>query len=153
MSIVIHNPTDSDVLDYPIQDPKTQEVALWSIKSGETLKFPDYVGQYLLDTYQFLQREITRADLDREKQERERLEKNKHFSQVRLVDDAPNEEAKKTRVIPPPKVRGFTKEALNTQPEPYQKAPDQVVEAQAPQGAVPTEGVVESAQNDTPVTQ
>lgn len=69
--ITLKNPTDKDIINYPIEEAefdqeenivldsegkykKTGRTLEWSIKSGETLKFPDYVAAYLKATYDFL---------------------------------------------------------------------------------------------------
>ena len=77
--MIIHNPTDTPVRDYPIQDPKSGEVALWSILGGETLDFPDYEGRYLLEVYGFLQRIITPEQQEAERKEKEKRDAGKHF--------------------------------------------------------------------------
>lgn len=71
---VLYNPPEgADILDYRIAeaviDDETGEAIMdsgngqpvstgrtfeWSIKRGETLKFPKYVADYLLHTYPFL---------------------------------------------------------------------------------------------------
>lgn len=86
--MIIHNPTETAVRDYPIQDPKSGDVALWSIEPGQTLDFPDYAGKYLVSTYAFLQRIVTSEQLSAEKREEERLNKGQHFSQVKVVDES-----------------------------------------------------------------
>ena len=84
--MIVHNPTDTPVSDYPVQDPKTGDVHLWSITPGETLDFPDYVGSYLTEVYQFLQRVVTQEQLDAEDAEKKKLEKGRHFEPVKIVD-------------------------------------------------------------------
>lgn len=85
--MIITNPSDAAVRDFPIQDPKTGEVALWSILPGETLDFPEFEGRYLVGVYGFLQRIITPEQQALEKQEEEKLNKGKHFTQVKLVSE------------------------------------------------------------------
>jgi hypothetical protein len=72
-TIILHNSSELDILDYPIEeaiiDPNTGDTILdsqtqtykktgvtlkWSIKTGETVQFPYYVGQYLKSIYGFL---------------------------------------------------------------------------------------------------
>lgn len=84
--MIVHNPTDTAVTDYPIQDPKSGEVALWSINPGETLEFPDHAGKYLTDVYGFLQRVVTKEELKVEQDEAEKLNQGKHFSPVKIVE-------------------------------------------------------------------
>lgn len=86
MSIVVHNPTETPVRDYPIQNPATNEVQLWSINPGETLEFPDFAGKYLLDIYQFLQRIVTSKQLQAEREAEARLAKGQQFDQIKVVD-------------------------------------------------------------------
>ena len=83
--MILHNPTDTAVKDYPIQDNKTSEVALWSILPGETLDFPEHEGKYLLGVYGFLQRIITPEQQKTEQKEAEKLSKGQQFSQVKIV--------------------------------------------------------------------
>lgn len=70
---ILRNPTENDVLDYRIEElefdsegkpvydrntgeqKKTGNTFEWSIKAGETLEFPDYVADYLLKVYGFLE--------------------------------------------------------------------------------------------------
>jgi hypothetical protein len=84
--MIVHNPTDTAVRDYPIQDPKGGDVALWSILPGETLDFPDYAGKYLTQVYGFLQRVVTKEELKVEQDETEKLNQGKHFSPVKIVE-------------------------------------------------------------------
>lgn len=83
--MIVHNPTDTAVRDYPIQDPKTKEVSLWGIEPGETLDFPDYVGSYLVEVYGFLQRVVTQEQLNVEHEEAKKLAKGKHFETVKII--------------------------------------------------------------------
>jgi hypothetical protein len=83
--LILHNPIDTAVRDYPIQDPKTKEVALWGIGPGETLDFPDYVGKYLLEVYGFLQEVVTQEQLDVRRKEQEKIAQGKHFTQTKVV--------------------------------------------------------------------
>jgi hypothetical protein len=72
MMIELKNPTDKDILDYRIEEiefdqdgnpmldatgnpKKTGRTLEWSIKAGESLKFPDYVANYLKGIYGFLE--------------------------------------------------------------------------------------------------
>lgn len=82
----IHNPTESQVLDYPIEDKVTKEVKLWSIKPGETLKFPDNVGTYLLEVYGFLQRVMTQEEKEKEDAMKVALRTNTQFNQEKIID-------------------------------------------------------------------
>lgn len=84
--MIVHNPTDTAVRDYPIQDPKTGDVALWSVLPGETLEFPNYAGKYLTDVYAFLQRVVTKEELKTEQDEADKLSQGKHFSPVKVVE-------------------------------------------------------------------
>lgn len=86
MGIILHNPTDVPVRDYPIENPKNKEVQLWSINPGETLDFPEFAGKYLLDTYGFLQRIVTTKQLEDERREAEKLAQGKQFTQVKIID-------------------------------------------------------------------
>jgi len=83
--MIVHNPTETPVRDYPIQDPKTKEVSLWGIEPGETLDFPDHVGAYLVEVYGFLQRVITQEQLDYEREESAKLAQGKHFEPVKVI--------------------------------------------------------------------
>ena len=83
--MIIHNPTDSPVADYPIQDPTSKEVNLWTIGPGQTLEFPDYVGTYLLDVYGFLQEILTEEQKQARDLEKEKINKNKQFTQEKIV--------------------------------------------------------------------
>lgn len=85
--MIVHNPTDTPVRDYPIQDPKTGEVYLWSILPGETLDFPDYAGSYLVEIYAFLQRVVTKEQLEAERRAEEAKAKGKQFSPIKVVDN------------------------------------------------------------------
>ena len=70
--IELKNPTDKDILDYRIEEiefdqngspmldqtgntKKTGRTLEWSLKAGETLKFPEYVATYLKGIYDFLE--------------------------------------------------------------------------------------------------
>lgn len=107
--MIIFNPTEHNIFDYPIQDKETKDVKLWSIKSGETLDFPDYVGEYFLEVYGFLQRIVTKEELEKEREEKKKLDAGKHFSQVKIVEAKPT-----GKVIPPNKYEGFTNEQTKT---------------------------------------
>lgn len=71
-TITLKNPTDKDILSYPIEEAeydtlgnvkyapdgnymKTDRTLEWTIKSGETVEFPDYVANYLKSIYDFLE--------------------------------------------------------------------------------------------------
>jgi hypothetical protein len=83
--MIIHNPTTTDVPEYPIEDPKNGEVNLWSLAAGQTLDFPEHVGKYLLEVYGFLQRVMTQEQVDIEAEEARRKETGQTFSQVKIV--------------------------------------------------------------------
>lgn len=83
--IVVHNPTEAAVPNYPIQDPATKEVLLWTIGPGETLEFPDYVGKYLLEVYGFLQEVLTEDQVREREQERKKISEGRVYSQVKVV--------------------------------------------------------------------
>jgi hypothetical protein len=69
---VLINPTKIDIYEYPISecqldeegnplmDPETQQsrdtgtTKVWSLAAGETLRFPKYVADILMDRFQFL---------------------------------------------------------------------------------------------------
>ena len=89
--MIIHNPTETKVSDYPIQDPKSGDVSLWSIGPGETLDFPEFAGKYLVEVYRFLQRIVTSEQLSEEQEQEAKLSKGQHFSQVKVVGGATNE--------------------------------------------------------------
>lgn len=121
-TIVVHNPTDMPVPEYPIEDPVSKKVNLWSIAPGKTLEFPYYVGEYLLEVYGFLQRVITQEELDKEKEEKEKLAKNKHFSQIKVVKKAEGLSVKKPDPSP-----GLTNDFISKNPEPYRKEEKKVI--------------------------
>lgn len=98
-TIVVHNPSDATVRDYPVQDPKTQDVALWSIAPGQTLRFPDYVANHLLDTYGFLQRVMTKEEYNTEQSRRKAVDQNKQFSPVKIVESVEAMSEKKDNEI------------------------------------------------------
>ena len=106
--IILHNPTTNNVRDYPIQDPATKEVKLWSIDSGETLEFPDFVGKYLLEVYGFLQRVVTQEQVEKENEEKKRIDSGMKFSQVKVVTATP------INTTPVEKPKGFTNEVVKT---------------------------------------
>lgn len=83
--IVVHNPTEAPVKDYPIQDPQSKEVLLWSILPGETLEFPDHVGKYLLEVYGFLQKVMTEDQYKEEQEAEKQVREGKNYSQVKIV--------------------------------------------------------------------
>lgn len=156
--MIIHNPTETAVRDYPIQDPKSGEVALWSIMPGETLDFPEHEGRYLLDIYRFLQRIITPEQQEAEQREEARLNKGQHFSQVKIVGGkgftnenmqppapSPEDLKPKNPVVTPP-----DQQPNNNPPPP--PAPDMagaVVgdESEAVHAATPTQAPAPSAAN------
>ena len=133
--IVVHNPTEAPVRDYPIKDPKTGEVLLWNINPGETLEFPDHVGKYLLDVYNFLQEVLTEDQIREREEERQKIATNKVFTQVKVVkakgeitDAAPDE------APPPPNPQtGFTNANMQPKGEEVAKPP------QAPNATAPSE--------------
>ena len=92
--IAVHNQADADVTDYPIEDPETKEVHLWSIKAGQTLKFPDYVGNYLLEVYGFLQEVMTKEEKEARDREKARVDAGKVYSQVKIIDKKPKNDPK-----------------------------------------------------------
>src|SRR3990167_4106422 len=70
--IELRNPTDKDIIDYRIEEiefdqngnpmldqagnpKKTGRTLEWSLKAGESMKFPDYVANYLKGIYEFLE--------------------------------------------------------------------------------------------------
>lgn len=115
--MIIHNPTDVAINDYPIQDPETKKTRLWGIKGGETLKFPDYVGQYLLDTYGYLQKIQTQAEYEAEQAQKKRVDSGQHFNQLKVIkkDVAPSE-APAQEIKQPESVGGFTNQLMQTPP-------------------------------------
>ena len=106
--MIVHNPTTNNIRDYPIQNPQTKEVKLWSIDSGETLEFPDFVGEYLLQVYGFLQRIVTEEQLKKEQEEKKRVDAGMKFSQVKVVKSTPID------TKPPDKPKGFTNAGVRT---------------------------------------
>lgn len=122
--MILHNPTEAPVKDYPIQDPKTKEVYLWSILAGQTLEFPDYAGEYLLEVYRFLQRVMTKAEREAELALKKKIAKGQQFSRVKIVE-APRKIIDKPKTLP-----GFTTEAVKRNaPTPDQLNPRPVVPA------------------------
>lgn len=86
--IILHNPTDKDIVDYRIAEAKldgdgnpTWETSTgtykgtgvtleWSLLAGETKSFPAYVADYLKEIYGFLEAKdevVTEASKDVEK--------------------------------------------------------------------------------------
>lgn len=130
--IVVHNPTEAPVRDYPIQDPKTREVLLWTVNPGETLEFPDHVGKYLLETYNFLQEVLTEDQVREREEERQKIAANKVYTQVKIVKaEGEVVDAKGDEAPPPPNPQtGFTN--ANMQPKGEEAA-------QAPNVAAPSE--------------
>ncbi len=118
-TIVLFNPTESEIRDYPIQNAKTKETKLWSILPGETLEFPKDVGNYLLEVYAFLQRVVTEEELREEEEHKKKISEGKQFSQVKVIKaDGP--------VVPKEeKPAGFTSELMR---EPNPTPPAQKVE-------------------------
>src|SRR3990167_1402621 len=70
--IELRNPTDKDIIDYRIEEiefdqngnpmldqagnpKKTGRTLEWSLKAEESMKFPDYVANYLKGIYGFLE--------------------------------------------------------------------------------------------------
>lgn len=85
MTIVLHNPTDAPITDYPIQDPGSKEVLLWTINPGQTLEFPQHVGKYLLEVYGFLQEVMTEEQHAERKEEEKKVQEGRAYTQVRIV--------------------------------------------------------------------
>jgi len=106
--IVVHNPTDTSVKDFPIQNPQSKETLLWNILPGETLEFDDYVAVVLLDIYGFLQRVITEDQYKEEKKEEQKVKQGKTYDQVKIIA------AEGEQTTPPSPQTGFTNE--NMQP-------------------------------------
>lgn len=104
--IVIHNPLDVPVKDYPIQDPQSKETALWTINPGETLEFPDHVGKYLLEVYGFLQEVVTEEQVREREEEKAKIREGKVYNQVKVV------KAEGEVIDPPSPQAGFTNENL-----------------------------------------
>lgn len=69
--MILKNTSDKDIVNYRIAEAQkdadgnivrdnqgkyveTDRTLEWSIKAGETLEFPDYVGNYLMGIYGFL---------------------------------------------------------------------------------------------------
>ena len=116
--IVVHNPTEAPVTDYPIQDPETKKVLLWSIKPGETLEFPDHVGKYLLEVYGFLQQVMTEDQYKAEQEEKKKIQEGKIYSQVKIVKaegEIVKSEGEVVGIPNNPVAPGFTNQ--NMQPE------------------------------------
>lgn len=120
--MIVHNPTESPITDYPIQDPQNKEVNLWSIKPGETLDFPDYVGTYLVEVYGFLQRVMTEEDLRIENENKKKRAENTQFNQVKIVGEPTS--AVSTPVEIPEPGQGATSERLDADPNPVIKCAD-----------------------------
>lgn len=115
--IVLHNPTNSTVKDYPIQNEKTKEVKLWGIAPGQTLEFPDYVGQYLLEVYGFLQKVMTEDQYKEEQAEKAKIEQGKVYTQVKIIPEEKKQEvekeaAKGVEIEAPKPQPGFTNENM-----------------------------------------
>lgn len=130
--MIVHNPSDAPVLDYPIEDQESKKVYTWSIKPGETLEFPDYVGKYLLEIYNFLQRVVTKGEREAELEAAEKLRKGQHFTQVKIVEAPSGEAPKPDEVVNP----GFKNENMgelppdNLKPKTNRPAPVSGVAAQ-----------------------
>lgn len=118
--MIVFNPSQAAVFDYPIENPQTKEVNLWSINPGETIDFPDYVAEYLLQIYGFLQRVVTQEEVDREREEKEKIDKGRKFSQVKIV------KAEGVEVVRPPSGVGFTNQIANTPASPYPEIKEEV---------------------------
>ncbi len=70
--MILHNPSKKDIIDYRVEEiefdsqgnkvidtttsrPKwTGNTLEWTIKAGEKVEFPDYVAEYLVSIYSFL---------------------------------------------------------------------------------------------------
>ena len=110
-TVILYNPTQERIIDFPIQHPKSKETFTWSIGPGETLKFPKYVGEYLWDTYKFLQKIMTPEQVQAEKEEMDKLNQGRHFERVKL--------SQPKQVATPPPAPGFTNDLNKTNPSPY----------------------------------
>jgi hypothetical protein len=119
-TIIVHNPTQVPVRDYPVRDPRTKETQLWSIMPGETLEFPDYVATHFLDVYNFLQKVMTKEQLQAEQEQQKKLDAGMHFSQVKIIES--KKEVSQPTVEPKPMPAplpqpGFTNQNMQV---PYQ---------------------------------
>lgn len=132
--IVVHNPSNAPIKDYPIQDSKGGEVLLWSIFPGETLEFPDYVGNYLLQVYAFLQKVMTEEQYREEQKEKEKIEKGQIFTQVKIVknEGVKSEESKREE--------GFTNENMQPHYAPVADKDPELVPAKAPEEVKKADG-------------
>lgn|SRR3990167_3939622 len=114
-TVVVHNPTDHSIIDYPIEDPTSKEVFVWSIKPNETLTFPYSVGMYLLEIYGFLQRVVTEEELKAETAEKKKMQEGKHFNPIKVVrSPAPASDAPAEPVDTPQTPSGFTSESMGS---------------------------------------
>jgi len=84
--MIVHNPTNTAVRDFPIQDLESKETRLWSVLPGETLDLPDSVGEYLLQVYAFLQRVVTAEQLKSEERIKKDIAANKQFNPIKIVE-------------------------------------------------------------------
>lgn len=149
--MIIHNPTDvrapGGEKGYPIEHPKTKEVHEWAIEPGETLDFPDYVGEVLIEVYQFLQRVVTKKDHELELEEKEKVDKGRHFERVKIVDSISSlTPPQKEKVEKPETLEGFTSEEVFGDKQPEAKAekpaaPEMSGSVQAPAPARSTPSV------------
>lgn len=136
--MIIHNQSNAPVVDYPISDPKTKEVLAWTIKPGQTLEFPDYVGEYLTEVYGFLQRVITKEQRQAEIESQQRIDQNRHFDPVKIVDN--NEAVSKELQPVSGPIGGYMNNQLQqppsvTQPEVVTPGPGSVELVASPVGA------------------
>ena len=115
--IIIHNPTNAPIKDYPIENKESKEVLLWSILPGETLEFPDNVGTYLLNVYGFLQEVMTEDQIKERKAEEKKKEEGRVFTQVKVV------KAEGEVIIPPNPQTGFTNDNMQPSGDEYAVPP------------------------------
>lgn len=134
-TVILHNPTEAPVRDFPIETPDKKQVHTWSIGPGETLEFPEYVAEVLLQVYNFLQKVMTREERDRELAEQKKKAKGQHFSQVKIVEGNPSPR--------PPAHQGFTTD----QSKGKSQIPEQQVQQTVPD-APPAPGMVGGVVND-----
>jgi hypothetical protein len=130
--MIIFNPTN-ELVTYPIQNPTTKKTDEWTIAPNQTLNFPDYAGEILLERYAFLQEQLTQEQFKDRQNEQKRLSQGQHFTQVRIVNpkDVPPPAPKQTLVTPKVDPQGVTSQTVKQNPVPYQKPA--VLPAQVPQ--------------------
>ena len=125
--MILHNQADADVIDYPIEEPGTKQVHLWSIKSGQTLDFPEHVGKYLLQVYGFLQEVITLEEKKQREDDLRKVNENRHFVQFKIVNkEKPAPQASGAVVEPREAAEGVSSDTVRGKPNPYpvQQAPE-----------------------------